>query len=349
MGQPLTSRTELAEAPASGDFFHVVDVSDTTDSPEGTSKKIQSQYLTISDASTTVKGKVELATDAETITGTDTVRAITPSNITAKIDTDGTLAGNSDTRIPSQKSVKTYADAKVADAINNGTTTIAPSQNAVFDALALKSNAGDDGWTPVSVTWTYLSASSVTVPSGAASLYQVGDRVKFTQTTVKYFDVSAVTDTTLTFFVNTDYTVANAAISSIYYSHQSNPIGFPHWFNCSVTVDWNGTDPSTPTTTAKYTINGRTLEFYFKQTNSSAGSGNTQVSVDGFPGSALSGSSYNKACVVTASTLADSSVPDTGSGQAPRGIIYGTTAPTIYAFFPSNTMRTIWISGSYQV
>lgn len=30
------------------------------------------------------------------------------------------------------------ANAKVADAINNGVTTIAPSQNAVFDALALK-------------------------------------------------------------------------------------------------------------------------------------------------------------------------------------------------------------------
>lgn len=30
------------------------------------------------------------------------------------------------------------ADAKVADAINDGTTTVAPSQNAVFDALALK-------------------------------------------------------------------------------------------------------------------------------------------------------------------------------------------------------------------
>jgi len=34
-----------------------------------------------------------------------------------------------------------YADAKVADAINNGVTTIAPSQNAVFDALALKQDA----------------------------------------------------------------------------------------------------------------------------------------------------------------------------------------------------------------
>lgn len=35
------------------------------------------------DATETVKGVVELATDAETITGSDTVRAITPSNLTA--------------------------------------------------------------------------------------------------------------------------------------------------------------------------------------------------------------------------------------------------------------------------
>lgn len=34
----------------------------------------------------------------------------------------------------------TEINAKVADAINDGTTTIAPSQNAVFDALALKAN-----------------------------------------------------------------------------------------------------------------------------------------------------------------------------------------------------------------
>src|SRR5690242_9749174 len=34
-------------------------------------------------ASTTVQGKVELATDAEAITGTDTVRAVTPHALTA--------------------------------------------------------------------------------------------------------------------------------------------------------------------------------------------------------------------------------------------------------------------------
>ncbi len=36
----------------------------------------------------------------------------------------------------------------------------------------------------------------------------------------------------LTILVNTDYVVTNAAISSNYYSHQLNPIGYPHWFNC---------------------------------------------------------------------------------------------------------------------
>lgn len=51
-----------------------------------------------------------------------------------------TLVDNSDLIAPTQKAVKTYADAKVADAINDGTTTVAPSQNAVFDALALKAS-----------------------------------------------------------------------------------------------------------------------------------------------------------------------------------------------------------------
>ena len=45
-------------------------------------------------------------------------------------------AGNNSTRL----ATTAYADALVADAINNGVTGIAPSQNSVFDALALKSD-----------------------------------------------------------------------------------------------------------------------------------------------------------------------------------------------------------------
>jgi hypothetical protein len=47
-----------------------------------TGAAISGTTLTIDAASTTVAGRVELATDAETITGTDTARAMTPSNLT---------------------------------------------------------------------------------------------------------------------------------------------------------------------------------------------------------------------------------------------------------------------------
>ncbi len=54
-----------------------------------------------------------------------------------------TTLGTSDVLFPTQNAVKTYADAKVVDGITDAVTTSAPTQNAVFDALALKANASD--------------------------------------------------------------------------------------------------------------------------------------------------------------------------------------------------------------
>ena len=88
-----------------------------------------------------------------------------------------------------------------------------------------------DGWQSVTDSWSYASADSptftITVPTGAASMYGVGSRIKLTQTTVKYFIVTAVADTVLTVYGGTDYTLANAAISSIYVSNMKSPLGFP--------------------------------------------------------------------------------------------------------------------------
>lgn len=72
------------------------------------------QEADVAAAAEAKSGIIELATSAETITGMDAVRAITPAGLTAKMDTDGTLAGDSDTRIASQKAVKAYADTKIA-------------------------------------------------------------------------------------------------------------------------------------------------------------------------------------------------------------------------------------------
>ena len=68
---------------------------------------------------TTSAGILELATDGETTTGTDTARAITPANLAAswaaRIATSTSL-GTSDVLVPSQNAVKSYADSLIGAA-----------------------------------------------------------------------------------------------------------------------------------------------------------------------------------------------------------------------------------------
>lgn len=72
----------------------------------------------VSAASDILAGKVELATDAETITGTDTARAVTPANLQAKV---------------ASSTVKGIVELAIASEINTGTDT----ERAVTpDALA---------------------------------------------------------------------------------------------------------------------------------------------------------------------------------------------------------------------
>jgi hypothetical protein len=137
--------------------------------------------------------------------------------------------------------ISTNAEIATVTAISTDTFTITRTQEGstnrsvvVGDQIANAMTAViDDGWQGINDSWSYASATTITVPSGAASLYQIGDRIKITQTTVKYFYIISLTDTVLTVSGGSDYTVANAAISAIYVSHQSNPIGFPGNFNFS--------------------------------------------------------------------------------------------------------------------
>lgn len=120
-------------------------------------------------------------------------------------------------------STKVDGGAILADHIND-------LQNEV---VALEQfNLYNGGWIPVDENWTYLASNQVTVPAGAASIYSIGDRVKFTQSaTVKYFYVVAVSDTILTLMAGTDYSVASAPITSAYYAKTASAVGFPSIFS----------------------------------------------------------------------------------------------------------------------
>jgi hypothetical protein len=87
------------------------------------------------------------------------------------------------------------------------------------------------GWITANETWTYASASTFTISGDKTSKYSVGMKIKFTQTSVKYFYITAISysapNTTVTVNGGASYTVANAAITANYYSFGKAPQGFP--------------------------------------------------------------------------------------------------------------------------
>jgi hypothetical protein len=280
----ITELTDIG-TPASSDVLEIVDVSDTTDSPEGTSKKVLvsalggggSQNLQeVTDegnittnevvssnnsgvngssltpfgvmmnqsagASTTtlksthedgdlevdfVDGGTNATREWVTANVTDYSVTVVSSNTTASNDTNYNVVANATFTDPTPAEGKgyvvfvrngtatiggvgyavgriiyrvfhsgawsstiyvdqAYIDAKVADSITNGVTTIAPSQNAVFDALALKANTSE---LPV----TKVLASDITTTSTTAVNTNLSDAIAANQT-LKY-SVSLVATT----------------------------------------------------------------------------------------------------------------------------------------------------------
>jgi len=96
-------------------------------------------------------------------------------------------------------------------------------------------NSALTGWIASSDTWTYASATTFTIAGvDRTAMFPKGTKIKLTQTTAKYFyvvDSAFSTNTTVTVTGGITYTLANAAITSPYYSYASTPQGFPAYFN----------------------------------------------------------------------------------------------------------------------
>jgi hypothetical protein len=112
-----------------------------------------------------------------------------------------------------------------------------PGGSPTTQKITLASLGIIDGWIPASESWAYASASTITVPSGAALKYKKGDKIKLTQqSVVKYFYIVSVADTVLTIVGGTTSSLVAEPITSNYYSHKENPIGFPDIFTYTVAL-----------------------------------------------------------------------------------------------------------------
>jgi len=121
---------------------------------------------------------------------------------------------------------------------------------------------GGDGWQIADETWTYASATTITISGDVTAKYQVGDLIKFTQTTVKYFIVSAISysspNTTITLAGIGTATVANATITLPYYCHQ-NPTGITQVK--SIARFYNGSTQVIAGNNSVYEVNMDTVNF----------------------------------------------------------------------------------------
>lgn len=115
-----------------------------------------------------------------------------------------------------------------------------------------------DNWLDPNETWTYASASTFTIAGvDRTGVYEKGTKLRFKQGAgYKYATVASSsfsTNTTVTIIVNTDHTIANAAITDNYYSYAASPQGFPGFFTYTPSeVGFS----STSVLTGRYSTNG---------------------------------------------------------------------------------------------
>ena len=89
------------------------------------------------------------------------------------------------------------------------------------------------GWNDISTlaTFAYTSADAPTFVMGTSTnltgVLSVGMKIKLTQTTAKYFFITAIDASTITMYGGTDYILENATITNPSYSTEKAPYGFP--------------------------------------------------------------------------------------------------------------------------
>ena len=161
--------------------------------------------------------------------GTDTMNFLTQYNTDlSKIDTTtgklSNLTTTSKTNLVSATNENVTNIGTLASLKTAVKTSTVGAINEVYDTT-------DNGWISARATLTYASASAPTFVCNTSidltTRISVGMKIKLTQTTTKYFFVTAITSTTITLYGGTDYVLANATISNIYYSMVKSPHGFP--------------------------------------------------------------------------------------------------------------------------
>lgn len=223
----------------------------TTATQTLTNKTINGDNNTISNLSSgMIRASSKTGNDATLVTGTKG----TSGNLSAW-NADGDLVDGP--ALPTGNLVGTTATQTLTG------KTIDGDDNTLKDISPSSIKGGTDDWKPVIGTWTYASATTINVPSGAQNIYAKGDKLLITQQlTDKYFFVLKVEDTRLTVTGGSNYSVADATITAAFYSKAISPAKFPGWFDWAPTT--SGITVGSGSLITRFTIIGKTVHFFIR-------------------------------------------------------------------------------------
>jgi len=174
----------------------------------------------VSAASDTTAGKVELATTAETETGTDATRAVTPDGLhdmttlagAAWFLDEDTMSSDSATKVASQQSIKAYVDTSLSNqaeviglACSDETTDLAVATGVLEFQM------------PFAMTLTEVVATVTTAPTGSTIIVDINEGGTSIMTTNK-LSIDATEKTSRTAATApgiTDSSLANSAVITI--------------------------------------------------------------------------------------------------------------------------------------
>jgi len=218
----------------------------------------------------------------------------------------------------------------------NGITSAGAITGSNLSGTNTGDNARDTGWTPDTHAWTYVSASSFKITGFDATAYlKKGTKIQFNQSGVKYATLSAdatfSSDTTVNIIVNTDYTIANAAITAPYYSYQDSPQGWPDWYNYAPTP--TGFTAVVPTNAVyRYKTSGSSTVTLFVEQGGNGTSNATTFTIP-LPVTA--------ATITNALWIAATSFFNNSAQSANSGIVSIASAATVAQLF------TTWAGGTW--
>jgi hypothetical protein len=141
------------------------------------------------------------------------------------------------------------------------------------------------GWVRAAYTWTYVSATTFTIPADVTAYFTVGKKIRYKQGAgYKYGYVLSASysapDTTVTIAGDA---LANAAITDNDFSDQASPAGFPGWFNATCAMSGSGGTVGTYAETnaySRFAMHGKTVIWQLRKQLTNLGSWSGDVKID---------------------------------------------------------------------